>query len=123
MYASGNWSTTAGLSAIFAPPIGTSDIDSSPPASPASMLPAAMRSAMIAVDCSPDEQKRLMVIAGHLVGQAGEEADLAGDVQALLGLRVRAAEDDVLDDRGVDLGAPDRFAADERPPDRRGGCS
>ena len=52
-----------------APPIGTIDIDSTPPASPASMPPAAMRSATIAVACRPDEQKRLMVIAGTSSGR------------------------------------------------------
>src|SRR6185437_11709405 len=68
MCASGNWSTTAGLSAILAPPIGMSDIVSRPPASPASIDPAAIRSATMAAACNPDEQKRLTVIAGTLSG-------------------------------------------------------
>ena len=56
-----------------------------------------MRSATMAAACSPDEQKRLMVMAGVAVGQPGQEADLARDVQALLGLGVGAAEHEVLD--------------------------
>ncbi len=45
------------------PPIGIIDIDSNPPASATCALPVRIRSAAMAIDCSPDEQKRLMVMA------------------------------------------------------------
>src|SRR5919205_1270531 len=45
------------------PPIGMSDIVSKPPATITSAPPARIRSAAIAMDWRPDEQKRLMVIA------------------------------------------------------------
>ena len=45
------------------PPIGIIDIVSSPPPIATSALPVLMRSAAIAIDCKPDEQKRLIVIA------------------------------------------------------------
>ena len=61
-----------------------------------------MRSATIAIDCRPDEQKRLMVIAGTLDGQPGAERGDARDVQALLRLGHGAAEDDVVDLFGLD---------------------
>src|SRR4029079_7231057 len=53
MYASGNSSTTRGFSDTLLPPIGIIDIDSSPPAMPTSMPPAAMRSATIDAACTP----------------------------------------------------------------------
>src|ERR1044072_2095156 len=45
------------------PPIGIIDIVSKPPATITSAPPLLMRSAAIAIDCKPDEQKRLIVIA------------------------------------------------------------
>src|ERR1044071_6366864 len=45
------------------PPIGIIDIVSTPPATITSAPPLLMRSAAIAIDCKPDEQKRLIVIA------------------------------------------------------------
>ena len=45
------------------PPIGIIDIVSSPPATATSALPVLMRSAAMAIDCRPEEQKRLMVMA------------------------------------------------------------
>src|SRR6266404_310414 len=45
------------------PPIGIIDIVSSPPAMIVSAPPLRIRSAAIAIDCKPDEQKRLMVMA------------------------------------------------------------
>ena len=50
------------------PPIGIIDIDSVPPATMASAPPTMMRSAAIAIACSPDEQKRLMVSADTSTG-------------------------------------------------------
>src|SRR2546423_3819484 len=45
------------------PPIGINDMLSRPPATITSAAPVLMRSAAIAIDCKPDEQKRLIVIA------------------------------------------------------------
>src|SRR5688572_6548826 len=45
------------------PPIGIIDIVSNPPATIVSTAPVRIRSAAIAIDCKPDEQKRLIVIA------------------------------------------------------------
>ncbi len=78
------------------PPIGTMLIDSMPPATATSYIPAAIDWATWAMDCTPELQKRLMVIAGTVSGQPGEERGQASDVHALLGLGHRAAEDDVL---------------------------
>src|SRR4051812_23583600 len=58
-----------GLKDTRAPPIGIIDMDSTPPPIPASMPPTAIRSAMIDVACRPDEQKRLMVMAGTSSGR------------------------------------------------------
>src|SRR6185503_11916448 len=43
--------------------MGIIDMVSSPPATATSALPVLMRSAAMAIDCRPDEQKRLIVIA------------------------------------------------------------
>src|SRR6185436_3651489 len=48
---------------MMLPPIGIIDIVSKPPATITSAPPLLMRSAAIAIDCRPDEQKRLIVIA------------------------------------------------------------
>src|SRR6202171_1072540 len=45
------------------PPIGIIAIDSKPPASATWALPVRMRSAAMAIDCNPEEQNRLMVMA------------------------------------------------------------
>ena len=50
------------------PIIGTIDIDSVPAAIITSSSPVRMRSAASATACTPEEQKRLMVIAGTLSG-------------------------------------------------------
>ena len=57
----------------------------------------------MAIDCSPEEQKRLMVSAGNLNGQAGAQGGDAGDVHPLLGFGHGAAQDDVFDFFGVEL--------------------
>src|SRR5258706_5964582 len=59
---------TASLSAILLPIIGTIDIDSVPAAMTTSSSPVRMRSAASATACTPEEQKRLMVIAGTVSG-------------------------------------------------------
>src|ERR1700727_1570263 len=51
-----------GLALILLPPIGTRLIDSVPPASMTSAEPERTRSAAMAMDCNPYEQKRLMVM-------------------------------------------------------------
>ncbi len=50
------------------PPIGTMLIDSVPPATTLCAKPHMMRSAAKAIDCRPDEQKRLMVTADAATG-------------------------------------------------------
>ena len=50
------------------PPIGIMDMDSVPPATITSAPPLMMRSAAIAIACSPEEQKRLMVSAETSTG-------------------------------------------------------
>jgi hypothetical protein len=50
------------------PPIGTRLIDSVPPATTAPANPHIIRSAANAIDCSPDEQNRLIVTAEALTG-------------------------------------------------------
>ena len=79
------------------PPIGTRLIDSVPPATMALANPAMIRSAAKAIDCRPDEQKRLTVTAEAVTGTPGAQAGNPRDVQALFGLRHRAPEDHVLD--------------------------
>ncbi len=59
---------TASLSATLWPIIGTIDIDSVPAAITTSSSPVRMRSAASATACTPEEQKRLMVIAGTVSG-------------------------------------------------------
>ena len=58
----------SGSATILWPPIGTRLIDSVPPATMAVAKPAMIRSAAKAIDCRPDEQKRLMVTADALTG-------------------------------------------------------
>src|ERR1035438_10125317 len=49
--------------------MGIIDIDSVPPATMTSAPPLMMRSAAIAIDCSPEEQKRLIVSAETSTGK------------------------------------------------------
>ena len=65
-------------------------------------LPAMMRSAAMAIDCSPDEQKRLTVIAEAFHRQARAQRRDARDVHALLGFGHGAAENHVVDFLGVE---------------------
>ena len=60
-----------------------------------------MRSAAMAMDCNPEEQNRLMVIAGNLDGQSGAQGGDARDVHARFGFRHGAAQDDVFDFLGI----------------------
>ncbi len=61
-------STSAGFGATLLPPIGTRLIDSVPPATAVVAEPSMMRSAAIAMACSPDEQNRFTVTADALTG-------------------------------------------------------
>ena len=61
--------TSHGLAEILWPPMGIMVMDSIPPATITSAPPAMMRSAAIAIACSPEEQKRLMVIAETSTGR------------------------------------------------------
>ncbi len=56
--------------------MGTIVIDSVPPATTTSANPARIRSAAIAIDCSPEEQNRLIVIAGTLSGSPAFRAQM-----------------------------------------------
>ncbi len=64
MYASGISATRAGLGTKRSPVMGTMLIDSVPPARTTEACPVAMRSAAMAMDCRPLEQKRFNVMAG-----------------------------------------------------------
>ena len=63
-----------------------------------------MRSAASATACTPDEQKRLIVMPATLFGKPASSSADARDVHALLGLRHRAADDHVVDRRGIEPG-------------------
>ena len=56
--------------------MGTIVIDSVPPATTTSANPARIRSAAIAIACSPEEQNRLIVIAGTLSGTPAFRAQM-----------------------------------------------
>jgi hypothetical protein len=58
-----------GLALTLLPPIGTMLIDSTPPASTTCDCPVRTCCAAIAIDCNPEEQKRLTVIAGLSTGR------------------------------------------------------
>jgi hypothetical protein len=64
-----SFANAAGFIAILLPIIGTMLIDSVPPASMRSASPRRIRSAAIAIACTPDEQKRLMVTPGTAFGR------------------------------------------------------
>ena len=86
----------------------TSEIDSTPPATKISPSPARTRWAASAMVCRPEEQKRFTVIPGTLMGQAGADRDLAGDVPAGRAFGLGAADDHVLDFARLDLRALER---------------
>ena len=107
----------SGLALTLLPPIGTIVIDSVPPATATWIMPAWIACAAWAIDCVPDEQKRLIVIAGTVSGRPAEQRGQASHVHPLLGLRHGAAEDDVLDVRGLQARHPrDRLLDDDAPP-------
>ena len=59
---------STGSGANLNPVIGTIDMDSSPPAMAISICPDIMANAAWAMDCTPEEQNRLMVSAGTVSG-------------------------------------------------------
>ncbi len=63
-YDSGMSTTRPGCGLMRKPVIGTRLIDSTPPATITSAPPVRIRSHARAIACSPDEQKRLIVIPG-----------------------------------------------------------
>ncbi len=65
---------SSGLAETLFPPIGTMLIDSVPPATATSYIPAAIDWATWAMDCTPELQKRLMVIAGTVSGSPARSA-------------------------------------------------
>ena len=73
-----------------------------------------MRSAARAIDCSPEEQKRLIVIAEQPTGSPGAKAGNARNVHSLLRLGHRATEDYV-----VNLLRVERLNAGKSALDRR----
>ena len=70
-YALGSASISAGSATILLPPMGTVDIDSTPPAMMTSALPERITSAAQAMAWEPEEQKRLEV---HAVTSTGKPA-------------------------------------------------
>ena len=94
------------------PPIGTRLIDSVPPAMTMSAKPHMMCSAAEAIACRPDAQKRFIVTADGIDRHAGAQARDARDVQPLLGLRHRAAQDHIVDVGGLDAGRAAQRLAD-----------
>src|ERR1051325_8913443 len=89
-------------------------IDSVPPATICSAMPAMIRSAAMAMVCEPEEQKRLTVTAGTLSGSPARGD--ARDVHARLPLRRGAAEDDVVHVLRLEL----RRLREQRADDVRG---
>ncbi len=67
-----------------------------------SASPSRMRSAASATACTPEEQKRLMVMPGTQSRQTGQQQADAGDVDALLGFGDGAADDDIADQRRIE---------------------
>ncbi|MNS67289.1 hypothetical protein D3C72_1005370 [compost metagenome] len=68
IYTSGISSTSFRFGEILKPVIGTWLMLSTPPATITSAFPSMIRSAAKAIDCSPEEQKRLIVRAGTVFG-------------------------------------------------------
>ena len=88
-----------------------------------SFAPIAIEPAAIAIACRPLEQNRLMVCAGVSTAEVREQRDEARDVEALLALGHRAAEDDVLDLPGSTCGTRASSAADHLARRARRGAS
>jgi hypothetical protein len=86
------------------PIIGTMLIDSQPAAIITSASPTRIRSAAIASAVRPDAQKRLTVTPPTVFGSPPATHGDARDVQSLLGLGYRAADDRVLDRGRIEPG-------------------
>ena len=85
---------------------GARDIDSTPPARTISLSPAMIDRAAEATASRPDPQSRLIVVPGTRVRQSGQQHRHPGDVAVVLAGLVRAAEDHVVDHRGVEGSVP-----------------
>ena len=81
--------------------MGTMLIDSVPPARMTSAWPTMIRSAAMAMACKPEEQNRLIVMAGTSGRQSGALAGDARDVHPRFALGHGAAEDHVVDVLGI----------------------
>ena len=90
-------------------PIGTRDIDSTPPANTRSSQPEATFWAATLTASRPEAQKRLSCTPATVSGRPGLDRRGLGDVRALVADRRDAAEHDVVDARGVEF-----LVADER---------
>ena len=77
-------------------------------------MPLMICIAPLAIVCSPDEQKRLIVCAGTSTGNPARSALESRDVQPLRRFRHRAAPGDVVDRRRVDADALDGLLHHER---------
>ena len=86
-------------------PIGTRDIDSTPPATTTSYWPAISPAAAKCTDCWLDPHWRSMRHAGDRLRPARGQHGGARDVQRLLADLGHAAPDDVVDQRRVDARA------------------
>ena len=82
--------------------MGTMVIDSVPPATATSYSPEVMLWAAWAMDCRPDEQKRLMVMAGTVSGRPARKDAGRATFMPCSRLGHGAPEDDVLDVRGFE---------------------
>ena len=94
-----------GAPSAFGMTKGARDIDSTPPAIISSASPALMARAAMITASMPEPHSRLIVVPGHLLGQAGQQQRHARDVAVVLAGLVGAAEDDVVDRLPVDATA------------------
>ena len=94
------------------PVIGTSVIDSAPPATTTSYDPIAIAPAAYAIACSPLEQKRLIVTPPVSIGKPPRSPADAREVEPLLPFGHRAPEDEILHVRRLHLRHPRHQRAD-----------
>ena len=78
-------------------PIGTRDIDSTPPATTNGCTPLITPIAAKSIACKPDPQNRFTVVAAHLDGPPRVEHRVAREVRALLARLRHAPHDHVVD--------------------------
>ena len=100
---------------------GARVIDSTPPATKTSPSPTAIAWAAALIACRPEPHRRLTVRPPTSTGKPASSAAIRADVAVVLARLIGAAEDDVLDDRGVDAGTVDDRAQRRAPRGHRGG--